>query len=315
VHIRGAGAVGLSYGYLLTVRGHEVVHTSLRDSRPRQVPVRARIGGETTRGFYTPRFVDPGGHTASAIHLFAAPPSACQEYPGRRTGGGPGVRGAADLIFAGVFGTDWRARPGPWSMPHAALVFPLISCEYAPDDGLNLVTDLDVEVLSHPESDPVAGPVLEAMGLRVSAWVREGRFLARYVQTAAVYAVLAGLTLDLLRPEQVRSMLTGVFAELLDAARTLCPDTPFDFPDPPLARLEGLAPLIAAAVSGAPSDDLLVHNLRWLMGPAGRRKLTGHLGPFRRIWPDRPVADDGPARRLLDAVLATRRTGPARNGD
>lgn len=309
MHILGAGAVGLAYGALLTAHGHAVVHTSLREGRVGALPVRARIGGEMVRSVYTPRFVASGSRPAADVNLFASAPSACGRYLDRRTD----EDGTADLVFAGVFDRDWRARLGPWPTPDPTLVFPLISCEHRPGAGLSLVTDLEVEALVSPGRDRLAGSLLEAMGLKVSAWVGVERFLARYVQTAAAYAVLEGLARRRLDPGQVdRTLLTHVLAQLLEAAEGIHPDQRLDFPAPPAAAFAALPPLIAMAVSDAPSDDPLVLNLRWLLSPDGARKLANHLAPFRSTWRERPPAaerDVALARRLLDAVLGPRGCG------
>lgn len=301
VEVVGSGAVGLSLGYLLTTLGHSVIHRSMRQSSAIEAcPVRVQTAGATTRSIYRPRFA--GAHAAfpPAVEILAIAPSDVLLAAVRRDSANGGVQTTQRLVVASLFITEWQGIRA--KMP-GALAFPLMSCEYCPRDGITVRTEGELEVLEADNGDESGEAIVEALGFRVVARVSTARFFARYLQTAAVYAVLSGIALGIVEPNAVAAeLLLDVFAELHEAAIAAYPQARFDFPVPSAYAFAALSPIIVAAMSPTSSNDLFVANVRHLLRGGGR-KLDNHLAAFKTIW----TAGSGhctPAQMLLRAVLA-----------
>ncbi len=301
IHIVGTGAVGLSYGHLLTSQGHDVVHTSVRGIRIERLLVHARIAGETTHSTYTPRYHRFGADTAADVNIFAVPPAACLRYLNATGDEGAFHPRSTNLLFASAFDVDRSFILLP--------VFPLISCEYCPDDGLSVVTDMKVEVFSPRDlgtrGQSLIRASLDDIGLQVSEYVFSERFRARYVQTAAVYVVLLALSIGLIAHRNAdATLLLQVFKELLEMTTAAYPGLQLDFPDSPHASLALVSSLIALSKRRS-SENILLRNLHCLL--SSNRKLSGHLTPLKALWA-RHISTlapcEAPGRDLITAVFS-----------
>jgi len=274
-----------------------------------QVPVRARITGETTISSYTPRYQGLEGVAASDVNIFAISPAACSRY---LDAADEEVvrRPQTNLIFASAFDVESTQNISSRLARNPFIAFPLISSEYCPGDGLNIATDMGVEVLSPRES--VSGDqlplrlILDHMGMDVSAYVGLGRFRARYLQTAAVYVVLLALNVGLItHADADAALMLSVLREFLDMIEGTALGLALDFPAPPEASFAAVASLIA--LSRRHSDEILLRNLHYLLS-SGKRKLACHLTPLKTMWARHASSlslSKTPGRNILTSVFST----------
>jgi len=296
----------LAYGYLLTERGHQVFHTSLRGIQLPQIPVSIQTGQGASRTFYTPKYWrDAEPATVPHVNVFAV--HGAQLALAVRQAGTTIAPPACNLIFC----SDPDPITEAWAPVSAAsyvLVYPLLSAEHCGERGLQVLTNYEVEVCHRPVSTigdcQQVVALIEALGLTVSACVSPGRFRARHLQTTGVYVILLAVSLGAIDAAKVDfAILSAVHEELLVMVTEHDLEFAADLPavDPSHYRL--LARLIAT-VKHTGTDSPLAHSLLYLM-EEGRRKLISHLAIIAPAWNGHVAASsfETTTQKLISSVF------------
>lgn len=282
IRIVGAGPVGLAVGYLLTERGHSVFHRSIRGGLFRTVPVRSQVFGMLRQGSYTPRFIQSGDGVRADLNIFAAAPDLlagflASEHDRSWTSDAP------NLVLASVLDPDWRRAISGVAAFDPDLAFPIMSCEHDPSDGLCIVTDMQVEVLTRGQTarQALVASHFSALGLTVGEYVGIARFAARYLLTAVVYNALLAIGRGVLsREDASAALLLASLDELSAGVERIVPGMRLDFPTSSRGGLAAVARLIAGP---AEKGDPLANNIRFLL-TNGAQKMAAHLEPLELMW-------------------------------
>ncbi|HEX2763726.1 MAG TPA: hypothetical protein VHM92_07785 [Allosphingosinicella sp.] len=287
IHMRGTGAVALAYGYYFTARGHRVLHSSVSGRSPPILRVRLETRDGTTQSTYVPRYLPRRGGSTKPEVTIAAISLEADGPPAGWAGGHANRRSpTSDLLFSSLFEeAAYRQALARRASP-LRLIYPIISCEYCAECGLNIATDWEVEPLRPAgEQGPQQSDcdLLSNLGLSVSVSVGVSRFRTRYVQTSAVYVVLMAVKAGLMSPHGVDAELFArIYRELAAMADSVAGEPSLDLSIDPQPGFSAASSLIAMLEESS-AENVLFNNIRCLVHH-GTRKLSSHLGVIRRSW-------------------------------
>jgi hypothetical protein len=285
VHIIGTGSVGLAYGYLLTAKGHRVFHKSLRGHTLGSIPICVQSSTETIFSIYTPQYLlSEDEYLVSDLNIFAVPQTLCLQYLSGAYESIFSSRLSHNLFFTSTYDPiEYQFRLSQYDY-NSYIVYPLISCEYSLENGLNIVTDLLIEIfLSATISTMSNLPLLTCLGLNVSYYTTPCRLRVRYIQTSAIYIILRALYLKIIENSDVDAVLIqDIFTELSTMAELVNAEPLFDSSLDPSAFFSLLSSLIL--VRSAPHrGDVFLHNLNYLL-TSGQHKVASHLNVIKIPW-------------------------------
>lgn len=308
IHVVGAGALGLAYGYLLNERRHHVFHTSLRGIQIPRLQVALQSARHLSRAWYEPCYRhDTHQEETAHVNIFAVHGTQISEALGK------GGNTLSPPVFNLVFCSDPEVIEAGWrqvSTDIYTLVYPLLSSEYFDNQVLRIITNFEVEVCAPhamtTDERMALAALFNRMGLTVSAWVDRPRFRTRYLQTAAVYTAMFAVGIGMINRDLVDAALLSEIHEEL----ALMPATPHY----PASAVEVTSdqhlhyPLLAALIATgeqASAKTLLAENLGYLINK-GHYKLKAHLAPIAPAWKDHLAHVSSPTaiQGLISAVLA-----------
>ncbi len=313
VHILGTGSVGLAYGYLLSARGHRVFHTSLRGIILGEVPVHVQNSTATIHSAYAPQYLlSEKERLAFDLDICAIPHTVCRQYLSGAYGPVLSPPLSHNLFFTSAYDPAGYQSILSQYDRNSCLVYPLISSEHSPEVGLSFVTNSSLEVFLSPTSSKTSNSslvsLLERSGLTASYHASLDRLRVRYVQTAAVYAVLRAIHLGIIERSGVdAALIRNIFTELSAMAERPNAEPPFDAAEDPGAYFSLISSLILAC--GTPRRaDILLRNINYLL-TGGQRKVISHMNVIRNPWSSYfsslPVSSHTKTQLIISAVLAT----------
>lgn len=285
--IVGTGAVGLATGYLLARQGHRVVHQSIRGGAIAQLRVHSQIDGvHQPPTAYRPHYLSvetrSSGASAADYVIFAAAPRRIATFL-EGLSDQEWLNGPEHLVLASVVDPDWRDMFNRTPAFRPRLAFPIMSCEYATNHVLTLVTDMRMDILEQPsaaDNGPFLSEFWAHSGFQLGEAVSLARFAARYLLTAAVYANLLAIHRgNLAKVDISGKLLQATLEGLVVRFRRCHPWQGLDFPAAGHGSLVASAELIRTAFD---RRNLLQENICTLLSE-GASKLEAHLRPLDRM--------------------------------
>lgn len=277
LRIIGCGAMGLALGYVLQQQGHTPHHIAWRGGDlPPEIAVTLQSAGE---GRYIPQAAQQGVVWDGTIFALRHDQVA-----------------AALAIFGQADGANLVICAHPiWNLRGAAMLFPHISAEICPMQGLGIVTGGIVDLAEG--APPALASLVQNLGFAAVRPKTLALFRGNALRIAASYAVILAYAQQILPPEDLTADLMrdvlGEFAALVQAT-----GQHVQLPADQDRGFEVLCHYLKQA--HLPQSGVLGQNLRVLMGPA-QDKLKTHLAPYQPLWANRALPNCTKlSHRLLD---------------
>ncbi len=311
VHILGTGSVGLAYGYLLTAKGHRVLHKSIRGLTLGDIPTCVQNSTETIHSVYSPQYLlSVDNSLAPDLNIFAVSHTIFCQYLSGAYGPISSSPPPQNLFFTSAYEpSEYQLSLSQYDI-NACLVYPLISCEYSPKGRLNIVTNSFLEVFLPPttstKSSESLTSLLNCLDLNASYYTNLYRLRVRYIQTSTIYTILMALYLGTIESSSVDAeLIRKVFTELSAMANLVDAEPQFDLSLDPSAYFSLVSSLILACHDPR-HGDIFSNNINYLL-TSGQHKVASHLHVIKIPWLSYislvPVSSHTKTQLIISAVL------------